>query len=304
MTKMKKPKITVIIPLGINSDFDFINNLDQQTKDSIEIIKEIGSNTSKNRNNGIKKAKTEYVAFVNGHTILSITWLKEVLRFFKDHPEVDIVGGPQLTLNRGNYFARASGYALSSIFGSAISSNRYKLGKLNLNSNEKEITSANLICKRKVFEKVLFDEKIYPGEDPKFITDVKENGFRVAYSPSILVYNKRRGNLLAFVKQIFYYGFMRPKTNNFLNLIKKVQFVVPSAFLVYLLSLPLLVSINTLFWVPLTLYLILSLLFSFLESIKNKDALAIILLPLLFFIIHISYGLGFILSAIIKVFKN
>ena len=44
---------------------------------------------------------------------------------------------------------------------------------LNLNADEKSITSANLICKKEVFKKIEFNSKLYPGEDPRFIEDAK-----------------------------------------------------------------------------------------------------------------------------------
>jgi len=166
--------------------------------------------------------------------------------------------------------------------------------KIKLNADENDVTSSNLICKQHIFKKVKFNEKIYPGEDPKFISDAKKAGFNVAFSPSIKVENRKRNNLVGLIKQIFNYGKMRPRIENIFETIKKPHFLVPSLFVLYLFLLPLFLSISNLFWIPLGLYFFLIIIFSLYEGGKNRDIVGIFVLPLIFLTIHLSYGLGFI----------
>jgi len=303
---IKMPKITIIIPLGENKETDFIENFDKEkTKAKVIIVK--GSNPSKNRNRGAKSAKTELVAFVNGHTTLSDNWINEVEKFFLENPKIDVLGGPQLSPKDSSFFERITGNALSSKFGAADVSSRYKLTKLNLDADELSITSANLICKREVLDKVEFDETVYPGEDPKFIRDVKKQGFRVAYSPKIVAYNKRRRNVTSLIKQIYMYGFTRPKKESLSDTFRKPYFIVPSLFLIYimaLISMILFIEWKFLALIPLMLYILLDLVSSISNSIKNKEILPIFVLPFVYLIIHISYGLGFLVSTIIGIFKK
>jgi len=294
--------ITVIVPTGKNHKVYALESLNRQ-KEIINFIIERGPNPSKNRNSGVKKSKTKLIAFINSHTILKDNWARMVNEFFSKYPEIDIVGGTQLTPKNDPSFAKISGYALSSIFGAGEVSRRYKINKLSLNANEKYLTSSNLICKREVFNKVLFDEDIYPGEDPKFISDAKKEGFKVAYSPDIIAYNKRRDSIKGLAKQIFNYGFMRAKKEKFVETLKNPLFLVPSSFFIYLFFIPTLIFINKLFLIPIIFYLMLNISFSFYESIRNKSFISLFILPFLFFVIHISYGTGFILSSIQKVFK-
>lgn len=286
-------KISLIVPLAFGREIESIENLNKQGK-SLIVLKEFGTNPSLNRNNGVKKTKTKYVAFINGHTILNDNWLIEVEKFILKYPEIDVFGGPQLNPENDNFFAKLSGYVLSSIFGAADMSNRYKLNKLNLNANEFQLTSANLICKRSVFTKVKFDENIYPGEDPKFITDAKKAGFKIAYSPNIIVYNKRRDSFFGLVKQIYSYGKMRTKKDSFIALLKHPVFFGPSGFLIYIFILPLLLSFNLWFSLPFILYSFLAIISSFIESIKNNSFFAFFFLPFIFLAIHLSYGAGFL----------
>jgi len=295
-----KKKITLIIPAKQGAKLSVLDNLDRS---NFEVVVETGNNTSRNRNNGIKKAKTELVAFTNAHTVLKSDWLIQVEKFFKKFPEIDIVGGPQLNYPKEKFFARTSGYALSSLFGASVMSKRYSQGKLSLNADETIITSANLVCKKAVFKKVKFDENIYPGEDPKFISDAKSADFKIAYTPDIVVYNLRRNSFFELFKQIFNYGRVRPKKENLLETIKRPYFICPSLFLVYLLILPTLSIISRYFLIPGLIYLILNIVFSIYESIRNKEFKSALILPFIFLTIHLSYGLGF-LAGIIEKYKT
>jgi hypothetical protein len=283
--------ITIVVPLAPSLEV---------TKYSLNVPKEVklitvrGLNPSENRNKGIKKAKTPLVAFINGHTIISDDWKKNVELFFKEHPEVDIVGGPQHTWAEDNGFARASGYAMSSLFGAGGVRGRYSGTKVIFDADETHLTSANLICRKKVFDKIKFDETLYPGEDPKFISDAKKAGFKIAYSPDIIVYNRRRETPASLMKQVYEYGKTRPRKEYLTETITKHPFfIIPSLFVLYLVFLPLFLLINVLIFQnayaililsPLILYLILNFFF----SVGNPLLFAI------FPIIHVSYGIGFL----------
>ncbi len=294
--KMSILNMSVVVPLGEKRDSGVIESLDKQDK-KVAVFIEWGTNPSANRNRGIKKAKTEIVAFVDGHSRLPKNWSKKVCDFFNKYENISIVGGPQITPKNSTYFERSSGYALSSIFGAAGSSARYGGGKLILDADETKLTSANMACRKEVFQKVKFDENIYPGEDPKFVSDSKKNNFNVAYNPEMISYHKRRPNFLGFMKQIFNYGSARPKKESFLETLKHPSFLVPSAFFLYLLILYPLILLNVLFIIPFFLYSGINILFSAYESVKRRKIISIFLLPFLFLGIHLSYGSGFIFGA-------
>jgi glycosyltransferase involved in cell wall biosynthesis len=293
--------LTIIIPAGEKTKIEAEKFID---KKEVVLIIERGKNPSKNRNRGVIKSKTKFVAFINAHTFLNKTWVNEVTNFFKAHPEIDIVGGPQLTSKDENLFGKASGYALSSKFGTANVSFRYKQNKLNLNADETMLTSANLICKKNIFKKIKFDETIYPGEDPKFIEDAKKAELNVAYSPEIIVYNLRRPSPPLLFKQVFNYGITRPQKESLIQTLKKPYFLIPSLLVLYLITLPSLILISKFMILPLLAYFFLDILFSFYESIKNKDVFSTLLLMLTFPIIHLSYGLGFLYGSLKKIWHK
>ena len=180
---------------------------------------------------------------------------------------------------------------------------RYSQQELDLNADETMLTSANLFCKRDVMKKIRFDPKLFPGEDPKFIEDAKKEGLKVAYSPDLILYHKRRESIKALIKQISSYGKTRTRKESFSETLKKPFFLIPSLFCLYLISIVIFEDLklfdifsisNFLLFFPLIFYLIIDLFFSIYESIKNKNLGALFLLPFIFTIIHLSYGGGMI----------
>jgi len=300
-------KFSLVIPLGPGRKAEVIDSIKKSNypKKKYEIIIKEGLNPSDNRNRGAKESKGDIIAFLDDDAVIDENLLKNAEEFFEKYKDVDIVGGAQLTPKWQKGFAKISGYALSSKFGAWKMGNRYSQQKLNLDADETMLTSANLFCKREVMKKIQFDTKLFPGEDPKFIEDAKKIGFKVAYSPDLILYHKRRETIKDLIKQIASYGKTRTKKESFFETLKKPFFLIPSIFLIYIIFLLIILIIKGLFNVsvsfydillffPLIFYIWIDLLFSLYESIKNRDIKAIFLLPLIFPIIHLSYGFGMI----------
>jgi cellulose synthase/poly-beta-1,6-N-acetylglucosamine synthase-like glycosyltransferase len=270
------------------------------------------------RNKGADKGKGKIIAFIDDDAMVHKDLLKNAEKFFNEHPEIDIVGGPQLTPKNEKGFARISGYTLSSKFGGWNTSNRYESKKLNLNADDTYLTTAIMFCKKEVFQDVRFDEKLFPGEDSKFVIEAKQKGFKIAYSPELIVYHRRRPTIKKFVKQIFSYGKTTSTRESFKNLIKRPFFIIPSLFLIYLVELSLIgivhpstfnnffgiffanFNFSSLLFVPLILYILFSFLFSLIEVFRNRDLRAVLFLPLIFPLLHLSYGAGLIWGFLVK----
>lgn len=317
-------KFSLVIPVAPERDAEIIDSIRKldYPKSEFHVLVVKGKNPSENRNKGASKARGEIIVFLDDDAVLEKDYLRNAEEFFERHKEIDIVGGPQLTPKDEIGFAKISGYAFSSKFGAFKLSHRYSTKKENLNVDETALTSANLLCRKEVMGKIKFDPRLFPGEDPKFIEDAKKQGFKVAYSPDIILYHRRRPTIRGMAKQFFNYGKVRPKKESFVKTLAKPYFLVPSIFSIYLISLLFTTIINPsiinsvsnienmridntgfLFFIPLLAYILLNLLFSAYDSINNKDYKAILFLPFIYLIIHFSYGFGMIYGYLRKLKK-
>ncbi len=323
---MKKRIIfSIVIAIAPERNAEVLKSIEKinYPKERFEIITEIGKSPSGNRNKGVKKAKGELIFFVDDDAVVEPEILKRAEEFFSKHKEIDIAGGPQITPKDERGFARISGYALSSVFGAWRMSNRYNGENLVLDADETMLTSANLFCKKGVFKKVQFDTRLFPGEDPDFIKKAKEKRFGIAYSPDLIVYHRRRDSLKKLSKQIYSYGKTRPKKEPLKETLKMPFFLVPSVFVIYLFILMITAILKSIFtwsiigasgasvnniyfliWAPLVLYLILNLGFSLGDAIINRHFAAFFILPFTYLAIHLSYGLGFLISSVGEIFKK
>lgn len=289
-------KFSIIIPLAPSRNAPVLESIEKldYSKDNYEVIVEQGLNPSTNRNKGVEKSKGEIIAIVDDDCIIDKNWLKNAEEFFNKY-DVDVVGGPQLTPESDNLFAKASGYMMSSIFGAYNMRVRYKKAKLNLNADEPHLTSANLFIKKESFNKTKgFNPDIWPGEDPEFIRRLKKSGFKIAYSPDIIVFHKRRPDFKSFLKQTFNYGKVYVVYKKILKEKIPLLHLIPSFFTLYMITFPILYLTSIFLVIPLMLYIILSLISSLALVIRNKNFSAFPYLPFLFFAYHISYGLGLI----------
>src|SRR3989344_66492 len=124
-----KKKFSIVIAVAPYRDAEVLNsmkNLDYD-KNKYEIIVKKGKNASENRNNGVKKAKGEIIAFIDDDAAVDKNWLKNAEELFKKH-DADILGGPQLTPKDDKFFAKMFGGAIESFWCSYKMSNRYKKG--------------------------------------------------------------------------------------------------------------------------------------------------------------------------------
>src|SRR3989344_7895011 len=191
-------KISIVIAVAPNRDAEVLSSLKNvdYPKKNYEVIVVKGLNPSENRNNGVKKAKGDIIAFIDDDAIVHKDILKNAERFFNKYKNIDIIGGPQLTPKNDKWFARISGYALESYFGANKMSKRYKIGKLDFDADENSLTSANCFVRKNVFKKINgFNVKLFPGEDPEFFAMAKKNGFKIAYAPNVVIYHRRRASL-------------------------------------------------------------------------------------------------------------
>ena len=272
----------------------FPNKKEEEFKD--KRVKVIGSGTpapAEKRNLALKYAKGEILAFIDDDAYPNKDWLKNVLKNFEDE-RVGAAGGPNLTPKNNSKFQKTCGFVLSSSFVSGKEGYRNKVAK---KREIEDCPSSNLFVRKEVFAKIKgFDPKYWPGEDTKLCLEIIKLGRKIIYDPKVVVYHHRRKNLVGYLKQIFsfakhrgYFAKNLPETS------LKLQYFIPSIFLIGLLIGPLLSLIHKYIFIAysflLSLYILLVLITSFVARAKGFSFFRSVYL---IFLTHIVYGLGFI----------
>lgn len=218
-----------------------------------------------------------------------------------------IVGGHRATIIPPGAYQQVISLAEISRFGAggALYRNAGKPGYVD--------TLAHAAYSRHVFEVVGgYDERLVRTEDNDMHYRMRRAGFRFYYNPEIKSFHTARGNLRGLLKQKYSNGFWIGLTMGIQPKCFGLRHFIPLFFVVVLLISVLLglVGAHGYFFVFLIgIYLMMALFFSF-EAVKKAKPNAKIFclgLPLIFFLIHISYGLGTLIGLILMpyfVWKN
>lgn len=188
--------------------------------------------------------------------------------------------------------------AEQSMFGSGFASYR--------NSNKKMYASS-LFCgmyKREVYEKVgKYNDLLPRSEDNDMTYRIRKAGFKLCYCPDIVFYQHTRSSLPKMLKQKYLNGYWIGKTMGISPKCFSLFHFVPFAFVLAiifttvlaLLGFPLL---SYLMWLA---YISLITVMTVVEIVK-KPVITNLLLPFIFFLLHISYGVGTLLGLIVMPF--
>ena len=157
--------------------------------------------------------------------------------------------------------------------------------------------------KREVFENLGgYDEELVRNQDDEFNFRLIQNGGKIWLDPSIKSTYYSRNSFIKLFKQYFQYGFYKIRLMQKRRGFASWRHLVPGIFVMSLLIgfFLFIIKIDPFFlFLVGTPYLLFSLIFTLLEIFKSpKHVFSIILLPLTFFILHFSYGLGFLLGTL------
>lgn len=172
-----------------------------------------------------KKAKGEFLAFIDDDAYPEKHWLENSLKYFKKN--VSAVAGPAVNLENEEVKKKTSGLIFSSILGGGGFAERYKQG---VSKEVDDWPSVNFIVRKKNFIEVEgFNTKYWPGEDTILCLKIRKKGWKIIYASDVIVFHHRRALYKEHLKQVFSYGlhrgfFAKKYPENSL----KIQYFLPS----------------------------------------------------------------------------
>jgi len=194
----------IIVVDGMSDDGTYEILKEMQKKYDFKLLRNEKKNAAAGRNIGIKEAKGDVIAFIDGDAIAAKNWLTNIKKAM-ERKGVAGVGGPDLLPENAPFTGRIIGYVMTSPLARG--------GRLNPSTQhammEEEryvghIPTCNLAIKKEIFYEVgLFDESFVKGQDLELNYRITKAGYKLLYSPSIRVVHHRKERISLFARQIY-----------------------------------------------------------------------------------------------------
>lgn len=185
--------------------------------------------------------------------------------------------------------------AETSMFGSSIAPYRRNTG----NSYVKSVFHG--AYSKEVFEKVgYYNEILARTEDNEMHYRMRKAGYKICFNPDIISYQHTRNSLSKMLKQKYLNGYWIGLTTGICPQCLSIYHFVPCAFVLSIIMTSILSLLGykllaILMW---SMYIILNLLVSVVSIKKESFHIENLLLPVLFLMLHVSYGWGTLVGLI------
>lgn len=278
------------------SDDGTIEIIERETagNDIFRVLVNHGRTTPKAFNLGIREARGRFLCIISAHAEVAENYLMKCLEVSR-RTDADNVGGPRRIRGQG-YIGEAVALAFRSpvaVGGAANHDPEYE-GELK--------TVPGGFFKREVFEKVgHYDEKLIRNQDDELNYRLFRSGGRIWQSPDIHYVYVCRNKLGKLFRQYFQYGYWKVWVIEKHRLPASIRHLIPGLFVAGVISLAALSP----FWglapqllaFVLVSYLVVLLIATLALGAKTGSMRHVPILPVVFAILHVAYGAGFLFAA-------
>ncbi len=284
-------KMEILVIDGVSTDTTR-EIIDQMAPSYLTVLTNPEKTVPHALNMGLERAKGEIIVRVDGHAALEPAYLSRCVEYLQK-TGADCVGGVILSKN-STLTGRAIALAMSSPFG--VGNARFRTsGKAGYVD-----TLAFGAYKKSVFGKLgVFDEELTRCQDDEFNYRLRKAGGSIYFTPKIRSHYTPRSSLLKLWKQYFQYGLYKVRVLQKHTRMMQLRQFVPPLFVLVLLGSLMASLLNPLFW-KMSGLIILSYactnLFFTIKIAWRKGPVYGLYLPLIFLILHTSYGLGFLIG--------
>lgn len=239
-------------------------------------------------NVALKESTGDVILRVDAHSSLPEDFISKNVKRIKSGEKV--VGGHRISvIDEDSAWQKTLLIAEKSIFGSGIASYRRQ------EKEEYVSTLAHAAYSRETFKKVGgYDERLARTEDNEMHYRMKCAGYKFLLDPTIKSYHHARNGLSKMMRQKYLNGYwigltlgVSPKCfsiYHFIPLVFVLALIISTMLALFASKIPLLLLISV--------YTIFNIINTVFSTIHEKKHLEYLILPLIFFLLHISYGWG------------
>ena len=277
-----REKLELVIADGSSSD-GTISEIKKFKKFffKLNIIKNEHETMPKGFNLALNSSKSDIVLMLGGHSVLPKNYISKSVENLKNY-NASCAGGVIQAIGDG-FWGDVIAKSISSIFGVGNVSFRVK------NSKSGYVDSLPFGCyKRSIFDTIGgLDEELVRNQDDEFNFRMKQSGYKIWQDSSLVTKYFCRLSLKKLFNQYLHYGLYKVRVIQKRRALISFRHIMPSLFLI------------SLFIPAISVYIFLTYFFSglfFSIKINKFNIIKLIACQITFFIIHLSYGLGFIIG--------
>ena len=307
------PRVSIIIPVSAGGphlteclkhcrsldypNFEIILLPDKPLAEDLPGVRVIPTNhvdPSLKRNIGISSATGEICAFIDADAYPTRDWIKKAVPHFAS-PEVEAIGGPNLTPESDTAMQKANEIIFSSILGGKRYKVRYsKVTEL----NGWELQTVNMFVRKSALEKLGgFQVGLWPGEDAKLsfqIADVLKK--KQLYVPDLVVYHHRRPLFKPYLKQVWRSGITKGTLMKGFFSLRRIEYFLPSLFTLGLVTGAFLAFLSPVIRIAYFFILGIYLLAAIITGIKTGNLKIGATVVIGIILTHLTYGVAFLLG--------
>lgn len=246
-------------------------------------------------NKGISIANGQIIIRIDAHCIYPPNYVCDLV-FYQDQTNSGNIGGCWDTFpGSDTKTAKAIQLVMNHPLGMSGGTYRTLKGKSPL-----EVDTVPFGCwDKEIFNEIgNFDENFLRDQDFEHNVRIRKAGKKIILLPWLRIKYFARDTFIKAWKMFYQYGYWRPLLNKKHNQITNTRQLIPAIWVLGLLFTSLIAplnSITTVIWISyLLLWLVPVLAVSFYQSVNNKSISLIPYLIWSFFIVHFSYGIGYL----------
>ena len=283
--------IEILIADGMSSDNtrEIIKEYQERHR-NIYLIDNPGMIVPTGMNAALRRAHGEMIVRVDGHCIIAADYVSRCVAHLSEE-SADGVGGPMETIGE-TPLAETIAVAMSSIFGVGNSAFRTQKGR-----TQYVDTVPFPAYTRAIIDKVgLYDEELVRNQDDEYNYRIREKNGKILLAADVTSKYYSRGSLSKLGKQYYQYGFYKVRVLQKHPAQMSLRQFVPPLF-VFGLAAACLGALFSFYGVVLLemivgFYFVANLVACLFISTKSGWR-HFLMLPFIFSILHLSYGLGF-----------
>lgn len=251
-------------------------------------------------NVAINNATGDVISRIDAHTMIPKDF--SVLVMEEIEKGEDVVGGVRpCIIENDTPWGKTLLATENSLFGSSINSSRHSESKKYVK------TMFHASYKREVFEKAgLFNEKLLRTEDNEMHYRIREAGYRMCYNPQIVSYQYARSSMKRMLKQKYGNGYWVGLTLGVCPGCISIYHLIPAAFVlgIIITSILLLLGVWQFAAIMWGLYFLFCIANMLICIAKEPILPHMLLMPVLFLLLHTTYGIGTIIGLVEMPFKK